>query len=196
MKVNVVIVGVGGQGVLTTSHILARAAMLDGFNVVSAETHGMAQRGGSVEVHLRIGDVKAPLCPYGSADYFASLEPVEALRYCQYLNEKTKIILNTRKIPPPSVSIGLARYPEIEEIVETLREFSESVYLLNASDIAERCGNIQATNVVIAGALIALGFPVKLETVENVIREYMHPKFVDLNLRALREGYNECKKFI
>ncbi len=196
MKVNVVIVGVGGQGVLTTSHILARAAMLDGFNVVSAETHGMAQRGGSVEVHLRIGDVKAPLCPYGSADYLASLEPVESLRYCHYLNTKSKVIINTRRISPPSVSIGLARYPDLKEIVKTLREFSDNVYLINASDIAEKCGNIQATNVVIAGALIALGLPLRLESVEKVIEDYLPPKLVDLNVKALREGYNECKKII
>ena len=196
MKINAVIVGVGGQGVLTTSHILARAAMLEGFNVVSAETHGMAQRGGSVEVHLRIGDVKAPLCPYGSADYLASLEAVEALRFCQYLNEKTKVVINTRKIFPPSVSVGMARYPEIDEIVENIRYFTQNVYLINASEIAERCGSVQATNVVIAGALIALGLPLRLKSVEEAIKDYMPEKLVDMNIKALREGYEEMKRII
>ncbi len=196
MKINAVIVGVGGQGVLTTSQILARAAMIDGYNVISAETHGMAQRGGSVEVHLRIGDVKSPICPYGSADYLASLEAVEVLRYCKYLNEETKVVINTRKIYPPSVSIGMARYPEIDEIIENVKSFTKNVYTLNASEIAERCGSVQATNVVMAGALIALEFPVRLESVEKAIKDFMPEKLVDMNIKALKEGYEEMKRII
>lgn len=194
MKVNVLIVGVGGQGVLTTSGILARAGMYEGVNVVSAETHGMAQRGGSVEVHLRFGDVKAPLIPYGLADFIASLEPVEILRYGQYMNENTITLINTRPISPPSVSTGDARYPSMDEILERVEGVSKHVYLINASEIAEKLGNIQAANVVMAGALIGLGLPVSLESVERAIQDVMPEKIRELNLRALREGHAAGEK--
>ncbi len=196
MKVNVLIVGVGGQGVLTTSGILARAAMVEGFNVVSAETHGMAQRGGSVEVHLRFGDVRSPLIPYGSADFIASLEPVEVLRYGQYMNENTKILINTRPISPPSVSTGEAAYPSMDEILEKAGWISDHVYTLNASEIAERLGNIQAANVVMAGALIGLGLPISLESVEKAICDVMPERIRDLNLEALREGFSAATSLI
>ncbi|WP_456370520.1 indolepyruvate ferredoxin oxidoreductase subunit beta [Geoglobus sp.] len=196
MKVNVLIVGVGGQGVLTTSGILARAAMYEGFNVVSAETHGMAQRGGSVEVHLRFGSVMAPLIPYGMADYLASLEPVEVLRYGQYMNGKTKVLLNTRPISPPSVSTGEARYPSMDEILERVRGVTENIHLINASEIAERLGNVQAANVVMAGALIGLGLPLSLESVERAINEVMPERIRELNIRALREGFGVVRAHV
>ncbi|WP_456478540.1 indolepyruvate ferredoxin oxidoreductase subunit beta [Geoglobus ahangari] len=189
MKVNVLIVGVGGQGVLTTSGLLARAGMYEGLNVVSAETHGMAQRGGSVEVHLRFGDVRAPLIPYGHADFIASLEPVEVLRYGQYMNENTLVLMNTRPISPPSVSTGDARYPSMDEILERVEEVTENIHLINASEIAERLGNIQAANVVMAGALIGLGLPLSIESVEMAIADVMPEKIRDLNVKALREGF-------
>ncbi|NOY10826.1 MAG: indolepyruvate ferredoxin oxidoreductase subunit beta [Archaeoglobi archaeon] len=189
MKVNVLIVGVGGQGVLTTSGLLARAGMYEGLNVVSAETHGMAQRGGSVEVHLRFGDVRAPLIPYGHADFIASLEPVEVLRYGQYMNENTVVLINTRPISPPSVSTGDARYPSMDEILERVEGVTENIHLINASEIAERLGNIQAANVVMAGALIGLGLPISIESVEMAIADVMPEKIRDLNVKALREGF-------
>ncbi|MBE8540129.1 2-oxoacid:acceptor oxidoreductase family protein [Geoglobus acetivorans] len=195
MRVNILIVGVGGQGVLTTSGILARAAMEEGLNVVSAETHGMAQRGGSVEVHLRIGDVKAPLIPYGGADYIAALEPVEILRYGHYMGENTVAVVNTRPISPPSVSTGVARYPELEEITERVRLYLGELHTVNASEIAERlAGTIQATNVVMAGILIGLGMPVKLNSVEKALGEVLPEKMVEANIKALREGFQLGEK--
>lgn len=196
MKVNVLIVGVGGQGVLTTSGLLARAGMYEGLNVVSAETHGMAQRGGSVEVHLRFGDVRAPLIPYGHADFVASLEPVEVLRYGQYMNENTVVLINTRPISPPSVSTGDARYPSMDEILERVEGITENIYLINASEIAERLGNVQAANVVMAGALIGLGLPLSIESVESAIFDVMSERIRDLNVRALREGFRVAKSYL
>ncbi len=122
MRLNIIIVGVGGQGALTTSGIIARAAMKAGLNVLTAETHGMAQRGGSVDVHVRIGDVKAPLIPEGGADVMIALEPAEALRYARFLNRKSLVILNTRKIIPPSVTAGSATYPALGDIIGELRQ--------------------------------------------------------------------------
>ena len=194
MKLNVVIVGVGGQGALTTSGILARAAMKAGLNVITAETHGMAQRGGSVEVHVRIGDVKAPLIPEGKADVMIALEPSEALRYSKFLNSKSIVILNTKKIIPPSVTAGTGTYPELDEILTELRKITPRVIAVNASEIAEKAGNILATNVVVIGMLLGyFPMPFKIEHVEEVIREVMPDKIVDLNLRALKLGYESTK---
>jgi len=194
MKLNVVIVGVGGQGALTTSGILARAAMKAGLNVITAETHGMAQRGGSVEVHVRIGDVKAPLIPEGKADVMIALEPSEALRYSKFLNSKSIVILNTRKIIPTSVTAGTGTYPELDEILTELRKITPRVIAVNASEIAEKAGNILATNVVVIGMLLGyFPMPFKIEHVEEVIREVMPDKIVDLNLRALKMGYESTK---
>ncbi|WP_290899395.1 indolepyruvate ferredoxin oxidoreductase subunit beta [Ferroglobus sp.] len=192
MKLDILLVGVGGQGILTTSNILARAALKAGVNVVTAETHGMAQRGGSVEVHVRLGDVYAPLIPVGGADYAISLEPVEILRYTQYLNEDTTVILNDRPIVPPSVSAGLGRYPEINEILEALKDITKNVKLVSASKIAEEvAGTIQATNVVVVGMLARLAdLPFDYEILEEVVKEFFPERLVEPNLKALKAGYN------
>jgi indolepyruvate ferredoxin oxidoreductase beta subunit len=193
MRLNIVVVGVGGQGALTTSGIIARAAMRAGLNVVTAETHGMAQRGGSVEVHVRIGDVRAPLIPEGGADVMIALEPAEALRYAKFLNKNTLVILNTRKIIPPSVTAGTAKYPELDEIIGELRKVTPRVIPVNASEIAEKAGSVLATNVVVVGMLFGYySMPFGIEQVEEAIRETMKSKIVDLNLKALKMGYNQA----
>ncbi len=194
MKLNVLVVGVGGQGALTTAGIIARAAMKAGLNVVTAETHGMAQRGGSVEVHVRIGDVRAPLIPIGCADVMIALEPSEALRYAKFLNDKSVVVLNTRKIVPPSVTSGLAKYPELDEIISELKKVAGKIIAVNASEIAEKAGSILATNVVVVGMLLAyFDMPFGYEHVEEVIREVMPEKVVELNLKALKMGYEAAK---
>lgn len=189
MELNILVVGVGGQGALTTAHLIARSAMKAGLNVLVAETHGMAQRGGSVEVHVRIGEVYSPLIPDCGADIVLALEPSEALRYAKYLNERSKIILNSRKMIPPSVTVGLARYPSIEEILENLRKITNEIYVVNASEIAEKVGDAVTANVVIVGMMLSLlTLPFKVEHVEEVIKETMGR--VELNLKALKMGYN------
>jgi len=194
MKLNIVIVGVGGQGILTTSGIIARAAMKAGLNVITAETHGMAQRGGSVEVHVRIGDVKAPLIPEGAADVMIALEPSEALRYSKFLNSNSVVIVNTKKLIPPSVTAGVGKYPELEDILMDIRKITPRVIAVNASKIAEKVGTVLATNVVVVGMLLAyFPMPFKMEHVEEVIKEVMPEKIVDLNLRALKMGYESAK---
>ncbi|MDI9643548.1 MAG: indolepyruvate oxidoreductase subunit beta [Archaeoglobaceae archaeon] len=188
MELNILVVGVGGQGALTTAHLIARSAMKAGLNVLVAETHGMAQRGGSVEVHVRIGDVHSPLIPDCGADIVLALEPSEALRYAKYLNESSKILLNSRKIVPPSVTVGLAKYPAIEEIVENLRKITKEIYVVNASEIAEKAGDAVTANVVIVGMMLSLlKLPFSIKDVEEVITETMGK--AELNLKALKMGY-------
>ncbi len=190
-KLNILLVGVGGQGILTTSGIIARAALKAGVNVVTAETHGMAQRGGSVEVHVRLGDVHSPLIPYAGADVVVSLEPVEAARYAQYLNENTLVILNNRSIVPTTVSAGLATYPKLEEIISNLEGITKNVKVVEASKIAsEVAGTVQATNVVVIGMLSKLiDLPIDYSKFEETIRDVFPEKLQEPNLKALKAGY-------
>ena len=191
MKLDIIIVGVGGQGILTCSMILAKAAMNANLNVITSEIHGMAQRGGSVEVHVRIGDVLSPLIPIGDADIMIALEPVEALRYAKYLNEDSLVILNTRPVIPVTVTLGNANYPSINEIVEKLNEITTKVVPVDASAIAEKLGSIQSTNIVILGILAKLAkLPFDYKHLEQAIREVLPPTTHDINLRAFREGLN------
>ena len=193
-KLNILIVGVGGQGALTTAAIIARAAMKEGLNVLTAETHGMAQRGGSVEVHVRIGSVKSPLIPEGGADIVIALEPSEALRYSRFLNSNTVIILNSRKIIPPSVSTGMATYPELHEITRWLKKIAKRIHVVNASEIAEKAGNVLATNVVVVGMLLGLlDVPLTYESVENAVKEVLPERIVEMNLKAMKMGYEAVR---
>jgi indolepyruvate ferredoxin oxidoreductase beta subunit len=190
-KVNILLVGVGGQGILTTSGIIARAALKAGVNVVTAETHGMAQRGGSVEVHVRLGDVHSPLIPYAGADVVVALEPVEAARYAQYINENTLVILNNRTIVPTTVSAGLATYPKFEDILATLEKITKKIKVVEASKIAnEVAGTVQATNVVVIGMLLKLiDLPIDYGKFEETVKEVFPERLREANLKALKAGY-------
>ncbi|WP_048091312.1 2-oxoacid:acceptor oxidoreductase family protein [Geoglobus acetivorans] len=190
--VNILLVGVGGQGILTTSGILARSALKAGLNVVTAETHGMAQRGGSVEVHVRIGDAESPLIPIGSAHYLIALEPSEALRYIQYANRNTTLLVNDRPIIPPSVSQGISSYPDIKKTYEKLKEYSERIELVPASKIAEDvAGTVQATNVVVLGMLSRIAnLPFSYEIIESAMKDVLPEKLHEANIKALKAGYD------
>ncbi len=188
---DIVIVGVGGQGILTSSTIIAKAAMKAGLNVITSEVHGMAQRGGSVEVHVRIGDVLSPLIPPGNADVMISLELVEALRYSKYLNGNSVVVLNRRRIVPNTVTLGTANYPDETTIINELKEITPNVYPVDASKIAEELGSVQATNVVVLGMMAKLvEMPFGLKELEDAIREVLPQKVRDLNLKALKAGYD------
>lgn len=191
MRLNILIVGVGGQGALTTAAILARAALKSKINVLTAETHGMAQRGGSVEVHVRMGKVFSPLIPLCDADVMIALEPSEALRYSNYLNENSKVILNSKAIIPPSVTTGKAEYPDLDTIINELKKITNDVHVVDASSIAEELGAIQATNVVVIGMLAKLvDLPINYETLEDSLKEVLPEKLHEINLKALNAGYN------
>jgi len=192
MQVNILLAGVGGQGILTSAAILARAAMNSDINVITAETHGMAQRGGSVEVHVRMGDVYSPLIPEGSADYLLSLELSEVLRYAKYCHENTVAIVNTGKILPLAVSRGEAKYPDFDEIKKST-SWMKTIFV-DASKIAEEAGNVQATNVAIIGAFCGVCDLFSLKTLEEAVKEVLPEKIHDVNIKALRMGYSATSK--
>lgn len=190
-KFNILLVGVGGQGILTSAMILGEAAVNANINVLGAETHGMAQRGGSVEVHIRLGDVYSPLIPVGGADTVVALEPVEAIRFSRYVREGTKIILNTRSIVPLSVSMEGLEYPSIREITEILESLGCEVFSFDATAIAERVARAQATNVVMLGALFrAVELPFDMQGLEEGLKQVLPEKLHKMNIKALRSGYD------
>ncbi|MGB7545000.1 MAG: indolepyruvate ferredoxin oxidoreductase subunit beta, partial [Methanothrix sp.] len=150
---DLVIVGVGGQGVILISDVVGRAAVLAGKSVCGAETHGMAQRGGSVINHTRIGCSFSPLVALGGADVLLALEPGEALRFARYLSPEGVALVNTRPVFPPTVTAGQASYPPIPKILSSLSRHCSRVLDMDATALAVKAGTAQAMNVVMLGAL-------------------------------------------
>ncbi len=186
--VNIVLAGVGGQGILLASEIVARAAMVAGFDVKTNEVHGMAQRGGSVIAQIRYGkEVNSPLVASGSAQVLGSLERIEALRYADYLAPGGLAVVSNQMVVPVSVSSGSASYPGDAE-ARLRKTFPRLVYF-DAVALATEAGNARASNVVVIGAL-ATGLKLPVETWQAAIRESVKPKFVDLNLKAFEAGWN------
>ena len=186
LTTNIVLAGVGGQGILLASEIVARAAMSAGFDVKTNEVHGMAQRGGSVLAQIRYGrEVNSPLVELGTAQVLASLERVEALRYVDYLAPGGLAVVSSQAVVPVTVSSGQATYPEDAE--QRIRQFFPRLIYFDAVEIAGRAGNIRASNSVVVGAL-ATGLALPPEAWQAAIRAAVKPKFVEVNLRAFEAG--------
>lgn len=193
-ELNVIMAGVGGQGVVLMSEILGNAAVRDGLRVRGSEVLGMAQRGGSVFSNIRFGEeVYSPLTTEGKCDILVALEPSEALRNIQYLNKTSVVIANTRKIVPATVSMGKSHYPEIKEIEEKLRQVAGRVIMVDALALAEQAGNRQTTNVVMLGTMFGCGkMPIKLETVKAAILERVPARAAEVNMKAFELGIQAC----
>jgi len=188
---NIIICGVGGQGILLASDILCTAAFLEGFDVKKSEIHGMAQRGGSVITHVRFGQkVYSPLIEEGKADFILSFEKLEALRYSYFLKEKGSVIVNDLELPPMSVLTGAKAYPE--NIINVLKKIA-NVYLITAQKIALKLGNMRAVNVVLLGSL-ARFLDFNQEVWFNAIKENVKSQYVDLNIKAFEAGMKVSSK--
>lgn len=188
-KCDIVIVGVGGQGVILISEIIGRAALKAGLPVRAAETHGMAQRGGSVINHTRLGCIYGPMVPEGGADLLVALEPAEALRYGRYLSSGGVALVNTKPVLPTTVTTGHFRYPDIEEILAPLRGVGR-VISMNATEIAERAGNSQTANIVMLGAMSRF-MPIEEALILDALRDSVPAKYIDVNLKAFEMGKAE-----
>jgi len=195
-ELEVIICGVGGQGVVLMSELLGNAAVRDGIAVRGSEVLGMAQRGGSVFSNLRLGSgLYAPLTPEGKCDVMVAVEPSEALRNIQYLSRSSMVVLNTREVKPFTVFLGSSGYPALEEILDKLNKASERVIALDAARLAREAGNLQATNVVMLGALFGTGLmPIKVETAREMVQARVPAKAIDVNLKAFDLGYEEVQK--
>ncbi|MHA1627913.1 MAG: indolepyruvate oxidoreductase subunit beta [Candidatus Baldrarchaeia archaeon] len=190
---NVLAVGVGGQGLITFGRVLAEAAILNGTRVLTAEVHGMAQRGGSVVTHIRLGDVESPLIPLNGAHVIVSMELLEAARYINYANRETILILNKRLIRP---NIPGVKMPKMDEIIEKIKSIGLKTVILEADKLAEEAGSYVSANMVMLGALLGSktldGF-VKLKNVEKVISKMPEP-WREINIKALKLGYSSYSK--
>jgi indolepyruvate ferredoxin oxidoreductase beta subunit len=184
--INIVLAGVGGQGILLASEIIARAAMAAGFTVKTNEVHGMAQRGGSVLAQIRYGpEVHSPLVERGAAQVLGSLERIESLRHADYLAPEGLAVVSSQVVLPVTVSSGQARYPEDAE-ARIRAAFRRLVYL-DALGMATEIGNVRCSNLVILGAL-SNGLTLPSEAWQAGIRQAVKPQFLEINLKAFRAG--------
>lgn len=183
---NVLIAGVGGQGVLLVSEILSKVCLDTGYDVKKSEVHGMAQRGGSVVSHVRWGpEVFSPLIEKGTADVLLAFEELEAFRWLEYLRPDGVVIVNAHQIKPLPVAVGLREYPR--KILAKLQRKAGRVLVLDGVQIARQAGNIRASNIALLGALAA---HLNLDTsrLRGVIRQKLPPKTLKVNLAAFDKG--------
>lgn len=187
---NILLAGVGGQGIILASKILAAGLINAGYDVKMSEVHGMAQRGGSVTTQVRYGEkVYSPIIGKGQADLLVSFESMEAMRWLDHLNPKGKVVVNDHELWSAPILMGAADYPE--GILDAIRERADTT-VVKAGEIAAALGNPKTMNVVLVGTLIkAMG----LEGLDwdAVIRETVKPQFVDINLKALKAGMDQVK---
>ncbi|HHW32435.1 MAG TPA: indolepyruvate oxidoreductase subunit beta [Clostridiaceae bacterium] len=187
-SLNILIVGVGGQGTLLASRLLGNVALKKSYDVKLSEVHGMSQRGGSVVTHVKFGEkIYSPLVEKGEADIIIAFEQLEALRWLDYLKPNGKMIINDQMISPMPVIIGKAKYPE--NIIGKIKELHESTVSIDALELARQSGNIKAVNVVLLGLLASktdISKDIWLESLKEVVPE----RFLDVNMKAFELGYS------
>jgi indolepyruvate ferredoxin oxidoreductase beta subunit len=184
-KINIVIAGVGGQGIITLSKIIGDAAVKENVKVLVAETHGLSQRGGSVEVHLRIGDVYAPLVLKGEADILLSMELIEAARNIDYLNQNGIVITSDVILRPPIPGVKL---PKKEEIVSEFKRNNIKYYIIPTKDLSEKAGSYLSENIVLLGALYKLADLEKFISIDSIKESIKTMRNPEINLKAFELG--------
>ena len=188
---SILLVGVGGQGAILTAKVLVNGLMRAGYDVKMSEVHGMSQRGGSVSTQVHWGEkVYSPLIGDGAADYMVAFEKMEAVRYANFLKPDGIAVINDYEIASATIAAGACEYPAgcLEAMQKTFRTFP-----LKAGDIAMSLGNAKCMNIVLFGALThVLG----LENIdwEEIIRDTVPPKFLELNLKAYRAGLEAARQ--
>ncbi len=186
MQLNIMIVGVGGQGSLLASKLLGKLLVNEGLDVKVSEVHGMSQRGGSVVTYVRSGKkVYSPIIDKGEADYIVSFEKLEAARYAPYLKKGGKIIVNSQQIDPMPVITGAAQYPE--NALDNLSAQGIEVDSIDALTPALRAGSAKAVNIVLMGRLSKY-LDISEDKWLSAIEESVKPKFVELNKEAFKLG--------
>ena len=190
MKNDIVLAGVGGQGILSISTVIGQAALNSNLNIKQSEVHGMSQRGGAVYAHLRLSDmpIASDLIPLGMADLVLSVEPMEALRYLPYLKPKGWLVTNIH----PFVNVG--NYPDKENLMKQLNGLPNCI-LIDADALASDCGANKASNMVMLGAAVPF-IKVEMEELQKAVSSIFQAKgeeTVEMNIRALKAGYCEVK---
>jgi len=187
---SIVIAGVGGQGGLTLSRVIATAATLSGLSVKTGETLGMAQRGGSVQSYLKIGRItRSPLIKKGCADALIGLEPLEAVRALKYIGSHTKIVLDPNPIPTIFNLVGKEDYPRIEELLRRLEERTRHLYIVQARRESEMLNARKSANMILLGKLVSLDAFLPSEKIEEAIRIVLGGR-AEKAVAAFRRGMN------
>jgi indolepyruvate ferredoxin oxidoreductase, beta subunit len=192
-KTDIILAGVGGQGILSVAATIGEAAVRCNLYLKQAETHGMSQRGGEVQSHLRISEnpIASDLIPRGAADIILSSEPMESLRYLPYLNANGYLITSSNSF------VNIPNYPDVDTIIARIKALPHYV-LVDADELAKSAGSLRASNMVMLGA--ASPFLITpFEELENGVRTQFERKgadIVDLNLRALRAGREFAKEHV
>lgn len=189
--INILLVGVGGQGTILASKVLTHAALAQGYEVKMSEIHGMAQRGGSVVTQVRMGEnVYSPVIEPGEADYIVAFEQLEAYRWAHFLKKDGVMIVNTQKIVPLTVLIGAQSYPQ--DILADLKNRVERYLELDGLKLAIEAGSAKATNVVLMGVLSKyMDFPE--DAWQKALEDRVPAKLLDLNKKAFAYGVAEAK---
>ncbi len=195
MSLNILICGVGGQGLVLLTSVIGDACAKSGKKVVTGEMYGLSQRSGTVFVHLRIGeDAFSPLIPYGQADILIALEAIEALRYIEFLKKDGIILMNKRILHPPIETSKIiaakgTKYVTVEEIVAQLKKWTPNIAVIDALKLAKESGNVNTENTIFLGCLSALEvFPTEESHIRESISEAVPQKTVEQNLKAFDLG--------
>ncbi|NLG93111.1 MAG: indolepyruvate oxidoreductase subunit beta [Clostridiales bacterium] len=189
MTVNCILSGVGGQGTVLASKLIAQAAMDKGQNARTAETIGMAQRGGCVVSHVRIGDkIHSPMIPKHSADVIIGFEPAEAVRCLPYLKKGGVVVVSRKAIRPVTTSLGESSYNG-SEMIACLQKEAAKLIVVDGEKICEDCGSAKVLNVALLGAACASGMlGLSMDELKNAISKRVKPQFIEINSKALEKG--------
>lgn len=193
-RVRIFLTGVGGQGTLTATTLLANTALAQGLEVVSGEIHGMAQRGGVVESTVLIGGYASPRIGWGEADIILGFEPLETIRALPYLAPGGIVLSSVDPLAPVGVSSGGDSYPDLENIKDTVRKLATQAWFLPCRELGAKAGSSQSGNTALLGAACAVGvLPFGVEALEAAVRKFLPPKLVEVNLKALALGVEAVK---
>jgi indolepyruvate ferredoxin oxidoreductase beta subunit len=194
-KINIVLTGVGGQGIVTAANIIGKTALKAKKNIYTSEIHGIAQRGGAVSATIRMGNVSSPLIAAGTADVILSIEPVEALRHISYANKNTKVITDINPVVPFTVAVCDEEYPDLENVFKEIR-FHAELYKIDALTIAKESGDVKIKNIVMLGALAATGvLPFKSEILLEAILDNFPLKYNNIVKKMFEGGMNYIEKY-
>lgn len=186
-NIDILIVGVGGQGTLLASNILGNMALAMGKDVKLSEVHGMSQRGGSVVTHVRIADkVNSPIIDFGGADVILAFEKLEAMRWLSYLKKDGIVYVNTQEMMPLPVITGEAEYPQ--NLEEKIKAVVNNAVFADALSLAKEAGNSKTVNTVMIG-LLAKSMDASTELWQDVIAKTVKPAFIEVNQKAFMKGF-------
>jgi len=190
-KLDLLITGVGGQGIVLASDIIGETALAAGYDVKKTDTLGMAQRGGSVVSHIRLArHVWSPLIKKGEVDILVAFEKLEAARWAHYLRSGAVAIVNNHALPPLSVNLGNEHYPSDEEITNILRQRSERIYFVNGTSRVREMGNIRTLNMFMLGC-VSLFLPLKVNIWKEIISQRLRSEMRHINISAFDRGRKE-----